>query len=399
MNARAYFIQCPACAAQGKDTRKNNLAVYDDDGHKHCFACGYHEAGEPMKRLENLKDNLSQIDKHIMAPSGAGDLYWPTDFTTTLPGYVKNWLNSYHITDWEIEKYKIGYSYKQELLIYPVFDEHNNLILWTGRNFRLNSHGPKYVIFGLKADIVHIIGKKGKDLVVVEDFVSAIKLARTYQAMPLFGATLPPVVLKTLSERFETVGIWLDPDKRVEGIKMALRTSQFVPAYSVYSKEDPKFYYSEEISLYVEEASRDMLIPGQETPSKLQPKSKPEDTTSGGNVNVLKHGDRYETYSEWTTRLSFVLDRVEHMNMYNEYYWLAIIKDRNFKILPLSAETFDEWVSRTDNGDKTVYNRCNRLLDRKFISRDDGVHIWVDENSLEYKQKLSRINNSLDKHN
>ena len=35
-----HFEQCPECAAVGGDTRQDNLAVYDD-GHKHCYACGY----------------------------------------------------------------------------------------------------------------------------------------------------------------------------------------------------------------------------------------------------------------------------------------------------------------------------------------------------------------------
>ena len=33
--------QCPACAKKGKDTSKDNLAVYDD-GQTHCFSCGEH---------------------------------------------------------------------------------------------------------------------------------------------------------------------------------------------------------------------------------------------------------------------------------------------------------------------------------------------------------------------
>lgn len=35
--------QCPRCAANGRDTRGDNLIVYED--HKHCMSCGYHEGG------------------------------------------------------------------------------------------------------------------------------------------------------------------------------------------------------------------------------------------------------------------------------------------------------------------------------------------------------------------
>lgn len=37
--------ECPSCAENGGDTSGDNLAVYDD-GHTHCFACGYHSAGD-----------------------------------------------------------------------------------------------------------------------------------------------------------------------------------------------------------------------------------------------------------------------------------------------------------------------------------------------------------------
>lgn len=37
--------QCPDCKFKKKDISKDNLAVYED-GHKHCFACSYHESAK-----------------------------------------------------------------------------------------------------------------------------------------------------------------------------------------------------------------------------------------------------------------------------------------------------------------------------------------------------------------
>ena len=34
--------RCPACASAGRDTSKDNLAIYDD-GHQYCFSCGYYK--------------------------------------------------------------------------------------------------------------------------------------------------------------------------------------------------------------------------------------------------------------------------------------------------------------------------------------------------------------------
>ena len=33
--------QCPDCAKMGKDTKRDNMAIYDD-GQTHCYACGTH---------------------------------------------------------------------------------------------------------------------------------------------------------------------------------------------------------------------------------------------------------------------------------------------------------------------------------------------------------------------
>ncbi len=38
-------VQCPRCAEQGRDTQEDNLLVFDD-GHTHCFACGYHTTSD-----------------------------------------------------------------------------------------------------------------------------------------------------------------------------------------------------------------------------------------------------------------------------------------------------------------------------------------------------------------
>lgn len=39
--------RCPECAKHGRDTSSDNLVIYDD-GHKHCFACEYHENGNTL---------------------------------------------------------------------------------------------------------------------------------------------------------------------------------------------------------------------------------------------------------------------------------------------------------------------------------------------------------------
>ena len=58
-----YKTQCPACAKENKDNSRDNLSVYDD-GHTHCFSCGYHTSATgtppPRKNKPTVSDDSWQ---------------------------------------------------------------------------------------------------------------------------------------------------------------------------------------------------------------------------------------------------------------------------------------------------------------------------------------------------
>lgn len=50
--------RCPECAKNGGDTSGDNLAIFDD-GHTHCFACGYHTApGKATPEAPSRSNNM-----------------------------------------------------------------------------------------------------------------------------------------------------------------------------------------------------------------------------------------------------------------------------------------------------------------------------------------------------
>ena len=51
MSVCTHHEPCPQCRGQGRDTKGDNLAIYDD-GHKYCFACGYWEGDKPMHDIK-----------------------------------------------------------------------------------------------------------------------------------------------------------------------------------------------------------------------------------------------------------------------------------------------------------------------------------------------------------
>ena len=233
----SIFIQheaCPRCQSKGHDRSGNNLGVYSD-GHKHCFSCHYYEPPTLRDRIRNMAVNpVVKADE---------DLNFPSDYTTDIPKNGLEWLKKYGISNGEIASNHIGYSCSRNMLIFPVFGDTNELIMWQGRNF--GDSGPKYLTKGKVSDIIHLVGGgKVGTVIVSEDLLSAIKIGRFYQSMPLWGSHMPLKTIQRLARRFSVLGIWLDPDKKTEALKIGIRASQYIPTFVVDSLHDPKDYDS-----------------------------------------------------------------------------------------------------------------------------------------------------------
>lgn len=231
---------CPRCRAGGSDRAGDNLIVYLD-GHKHCYACGRHEHSEIT--LDTLK-HLVEREHSKESDESKDELNFPKDYmpiNSTLYGKEGfHWIRSYTITPEECTKFNIGWSQERLMLIFPVYDKDGKLLMWQGRNF---NYGPKYLTFGMKSDILYLVGKeKCGTLVVTEDLVSAIKVGRTYQTAPLWGSEMSLELIQKAASHFDDLVIWLDRDKTHQAVKIALRASQYIPASVVDTALDPKDY-------------------------------------------------------------------------------------------------------------------------------------------------------------
>ena len=87
MSKLVRFTQCPKCAEQGRDSRKDNLANYSDDS-KHCFSCSYHEHAHIFKRFVKDSDEEIRAKEKERIPNDYRD--WETDRKSTR-------LNSSHL--------------------------------------------------------------------------------------------------------------------------------------------------------------------------------------------------------------------------------------------------------------------------------------------------------------
>ena len=236
--------RCPECAKLGKDTKGDNLATYSD-GHSYCFGCGY-TLNSSASKLSNYVNNIPQP-----APV-AHKVFLPIDCVFEYPSEVMNWVGQYHLSHRTLLQHRVMWSPSKERLIFPVIGGENNFLAYAGRNFNLSDGKPKWVAYGDLKNTYHFIGEDRGTLVLCEDIVSAIKLSRVAQAMPLFGSHIGIDRWKRLSKiisRGVQCIIWLDPDMRLKSVgESCLGTSLGLNVRTIMSDKDPKEHTYEEIN-------------------------------------------------------------------------------------------------------------------------------------------------------
>ena len=233
---------CPSCRKAGHDSKGDNLAVYSD-GHEWCYRCGYYKKAQVT--IGAVKEKLTMKEA---SDSAIGCMALPDDVSPSLSDIAKSWLMKYELTPEELKSF--WWSETEQQLIYPVFDVEGSLLLWQARNFG-DKRREKYFTTGNVKDHMHVIGKEGP-LILTEDIVSAIKVARQYQAMPLFGGFISKTQMLRIRDyalpATNELGIWLDHDKLQDGIKFKRRAQELgINAFVINSKQDPKCYSDREI--------------------------------------------------------------------------------------------------------------------------------------------------------
>lgn len=255
MSRFLYHQACPKCGS------RDNVAVYDD-GHGWCFGCR-EVVIEPEHRLLQRKKRRSRESDGSGNPEDSSrNLRLPIDYTTDLPVEGLQWLNKYNLTPREIQQHRIGWSEAgwkirqgsinyAPLLILPVFDVYENLLMYQARYFGSQTNEcPKYWTVGARG-VVHTIGTSPV-VTLVEDILSAIKVGRYTTGVPIFGSDISTDLVLALYNRYPDLIIWLDRDKR--GYSHARANSirwMFNSVRVIDSEADPKEYNNEELKRYL----------------------------------------------------------------------------------------------------------------------------------------------------
>jgi len=230
----SHFIKherCPKCSRMGNDRSGNNLAVYSDS-HKHCFACGYYVRGDIVEaykqKQEVKKDAISYfVRSNHFNPKGL--IY----------------LKKYGLTDKEIHD---NYFWCDDGFLVFNGGKYQN-----ARNF--NAVGVKYISRGLIRgnEKIFLQNMQKDNVVVAEDAISAIKIARTCNSVPIHNSIIPLELILRLSKQFKNLFIWLDRDKAKESFKEAKKAEIYFDKVNIiWSEKDPKEYSDIEIKNYLE---------------------------------------------------------------------------------------------------------------------------------------------------
>jgi hypothetical protein len=179
---------------------------------------------------------------------------FPT-FSHELPQKGVEWAKSYGIEVQELLSCNVlGCSGRLGIprLAFTFRDQDGQVILAQARNLEAGAK-PKYITYGKPNEVLPIYYFRSSErrtdcLVLVEDCLSAIKLARLTDAMPCLASEVSPTKLKRLAGLYGTFLIWLDSDMYPKAQKMAHRLQLLgCKAHAVYTDLDPKCYEMKDI--------------------------------------------------------------------------------------------------------------------------------------------------------
>lgn len=243
----ANYIKSGPCSKCGS----SDAAAQYSDGTTYCFSCSTFTGAGLKDRLKPRKSNEKAVK-----------VIDTTDWQYSLPSVALDWLDKYGITSTEISFY--GFRWNPNLtsklwdgptgaLAMPLF-ENGRVVCVSYRLF--DQDKPKSITLGYRPYITlsniepsEDIYRRGSFVIVVEDYISALKVSRMAPCIPLLGSNMPDDAILRLSKAYRSVYFWLDEDKLLPAMKMATKAGLLgMTTGTIYTELDPKDHSTEELS-------------------------------------------------------------------------------------------------------------------------------------------------------
>lgn len=174
-----------------------------------------------------------------------------------LPQNVRTWLASKNITP-DIRKDMMYWDEQQEELVFPVYNQDNQIVFSNNRYFGEDKKRPRYINKGSYKENLLLLGNPTDSVVfIVEDYISALRIAATpnseyhdrgYAVYPIFGCDPQHEHMLELANQFLGAIFFLDPDKKREAFQLKIKYKHiFEYTDSVYNSKDPKDYDEDDL--------------------------------------------------------------------------------------------------------------------------------------------------------
>lgn len=236
------FIRHTNCSRCGSSDAN---ALYEG-GSSFCFSCRSNVRSDVSPYV--LDEQVEQKEKIVLPP----------DVSFNYSKECITWISKYELTIEELIRNKVYWSEEKQQLIFTFWSDSKGtqeLLFWQARNFGKWAR-TKYITKGKPEQILPIIRKEQQEnlctpLAIVEDCVSAIKIARQSCSMPVLGSDLSPTKLKRLASVTEAssgIVVWLDGNMFHKAQRIAQRLQMLgIESRAIYTEHDPKEYSDEEI--------------------------------------------------------------------------------------------------------------------------------------------------------
>jgi len=183
---------CPSCG----DAHDNLCFITYEDGY-HCYACGLHKS----TIYDYKPEQAAKPARPLIIPS----------YNTNFSPSVKKWLYSYYLDDTLLRKYNIYYcngtETQPESILYLFKNTNGDIKEYQRRFF------PKafFSTSGVKQQLI-ISSADKSTLVLVEDYLSYVRIAEHAPAMCLFGTSLKQEHIATILT-YKNIVVSLDNDQ------------------------------------------------------------------------------------------------------------------------------------------------------------------------------------------
>ncbi len=267
---------CPAVMGGGEDKKKRLNIRRTDDGTTYLFRCNHcgYSGGlhlSPAQAAEGRRGRLNATGRrnHNVGNGHAnrttGPCILPKDTTFHYQAFsarAKHWLHRGGIVPTLVQKFKLGYSPDLDRVVLPVWRE-GELKCYQTRRLK-DDDSPKYLSYGAANEKWLHIKTGSKVIVLVEDYLSAIRVSPYADSVALFTTSLTTNALNELIGcQYDRAVVWLDNDnshvKRKER-ELKAKLGLYINQVDYVQSIDPKLLSDETIATTLGVVANDVTL-------------------------------------------------------------------------------------------------------------------------------------------